>query len=494
MSSLAKRFFNDSIIYALQPLLSKTFSYFLIPLYTAYLTPADFGNLNYILAIGSFFRCFVEMGLYTSFWKFKSKKGGYELSEVIFNINMAQFLLAFNILIIAFIIKKTIFNESLLAYLIIIYLISQTISIIFQSSCLVYRARFQPKKYLFATVFSTALLLCLNILFVAVLKWNFKGVIYSYIVGYSILAVLYIGVAGRNYGEWKINKKLTKEALVYGFPIMIGNIAALFITIASRFFIKEFSTDHELGLYSFGYKFGEIYYLILSNTFFMAWNSLRWEIYESPNGKNIFAKFYKYILIAFPLLGILLVPVLYGMAILMTVDQEYMKGILIMPIIVFSFVLQGFYYFNAMGLLFEAKTKKIMLIVILGGVLSVILNLLIIEPFGMYGAAISTFVAYFVMFIVCKYQSFKAYPIQRDKKMEIYQIVLIFLFTLVYVTMFRLIDNPLYIIIICFLLFFILIGGYFLFGILSTSEIIQIVKQLNFKKKKSESQNIIYDE
>ena len=472
----------------MQPLFTKTFSYFLIPLYTAYLSPSDFGNLNYIMAIGSFFRSFVEMGLYTSFWKFKTKKSGYDISEVIFNVNLTQFLVAFNILIIVFIIKKIAFDDSLLAFLILLYLLSQTISIVFQSASLVYRARFQPKKYLLATVLSTVLLLCLNILFVAYFKWNFSGVIYSYVVGYSILAMIFLRVTGKNYGKRKFNIGLIKEALSYGFPIMIGNIASLFITIASRFFLKEFSTDTELGLYSFGYKFGELYTLILTNTFFMAWNALRWEIYEAPDGKVIFAKFYKYILIFFPLLGMLLIPLFDGMALFMSVGTEYLTGLQIMPIIVFSFVLQGFYYFNAMGLLFEAKTKLIMFIIVTGGILSVICNIILIRLYGMYGAAVSTFIAYFVMFILCKHLSNKAYEIQRNKVMEFLQLALVIVLSVLYTALFRLVDNRLYIIGICVLVFILILGSYFLFGVLKYADIKQIFKQLKSKKGKPDIQ------
>jgi O-antigen/teichoic acid export membrane protein len=207
----------------------------------------------------------------------------------------------------------------------------------------------------------------------------------------------------------------------------VGNIAAYVITLSDRFFLKAFSTTTELGYYSYGYKYGDLVNSLLISTFFLAWNPMRWDIFEMKDSKSIFAQFNRTLFMALPFLGMLVMSGALVLAGLLTVDKEYLEGIRIIYFIGFSYVLYGLYYFNAMGMLFTDHTRKISQLILISALVNIALNFLLIPRFGMMGAAISTICGYLTMFIQGRIYCQRYYPIERNKLFEFTQMGLILL-------------------------------------------------------------------
>jgi O-antigen/teichoic acid export membrane protein len=424
MTGLVKRFLKDSSIYALDPIFTRLIIFFLLPLYTSYLSPADYGNLQYILTFGAFFTSFIDLGLFSSFWKYKSESSEYRKDEVVLNIIITIIFCGVSLLIVSILFKSVFLRNSLIGWLVIIYFISAVMRKIFDTAAILMQANFKATLYVTASAIHACLLLGVNILFVAKLRMNVSGVIYGYLTTSIIVSSVFSYIIVRNMGG-RLNPRLIKEMLAYGVPIMIGNLAAVAIAMSDRFFLKAFSTDTELGLYSFGSKFGELIRVLLINSFFLAWNPLRWEIYEMANGKEIFARSYRVLLIGLPVLALVLLSGVLILVPYVTFNPEYLAGMKITAIITFSYIFHGIYYFNAMGMLFEKKTSVIMYIIIASGITNIILNYLLVPKLGMLGAAIASIGSYIQMFLLGRHFCQRYYGIMRDSFFEGAQILLI---------------------------------------------------------------------
>lgn len=424
MRSLVKRFLKDSTIYSLEPIFTRGIMFLLVPLYTSYLSTADYGNLQYILTYGAFFTCMIDLGLYSSFWKYRSESSGYKKDEVVLNVVLTILFCGLSLLIISIVFREIFLQGSLTGWLVIIYFVSAVVRKIFETALLLMRANFKATLYVVASVFHACVLLGVNILFVAKLGMNISGVIYGYVITSVIISVFFGYVVIKDMGGG-LNPRLVKGMLEYGIPIMIANLAAITISLSSRFFLKVYSTDSELGLFSYGSKFAELIQVVLINSFFLAWNPLRWEIYEMENGKEVFARFYRVFLIGLPVLALFLLGGVLFFAPYVTFNEEFLEGFKIIGIITFSYVFHGIYYFNAMGMLFEKKTLVIMYIIMSCGVTNFILNVLLVPNLGMLGAAIASLASYIQMFFLGRHYSQRYYAIQRDTIFEFSQIGLI---------------------------------------------------------------------
>ena len=80
-----KVFLKDSLWYSLKPVFTKLFNFILVPVYTAYLTPEEYGDLQFVIAFGMFFRMLVNMGLDSSYWKFRAEGSNYSKSDAALN-------------------------------------------------------------------------------------------------------------------------------------------------------------------------------------------------------------------------------------------------------------------------------------------------------------------------------------------------------------------------------------------------------------------------
>jgi O-antigen/teichoic acid export membrane protein len=247
--------------------------------------------------------------------------------------------------------------------------------------------------------------------------------------------------------------------------------------------LKEYSTTTELGLYSFGYKFGDLVYSILINTFFLAWNPLRWDIYEMPDGKVIFARFNKLLFIALPFLSMIIMSFSLLLSGMLTADKEYLKGLQIIYYIGFSHVLYGMYYFNTMGMLFTNKTGKISQIVLISGAVNILLNFLLIPKLGMTGAAISTLIGYLLMFLISRSFSQKYYPIERHIFFEVTQVMIIFCLVIVMTYLAKVLSNVYLLAMLTFLIAFLIPVVNFLFKNISLKEILQVKEYIISAKR-----------
>ena len=67
---------QNSAIYTVIMVLQKGISFFLMPLYTAFLSPVDYGILGVVSSISSFLSVFISLGLETAAARFYYKNNG----------------------------------------------------------------------------------------------------------------------------------------------------------------------------------------------------------------------------------------------------------------------------------------------------------------------------------------------------------------------------------------------------------------------------------
>jgi O-antigen/teichoic acid export membrane protein len=490
-------FLKDSLWYSIKPVFTKLFNFLLVPLYTGYLTPEEYGDLQFVIAFGMVFRILAGMGLSSSFWKFRTEASGYSKADAALNMVVFQIFIGVSVFLLVLLVKIFFFRQSFIVLLIVIFILAQTFKMVFDKVQIIQRANHHSKMFILAIITQSILFFLLNILFLMVLDMNIKGVIYSYLIGYSLAVFIFLRVILREAKGGRINLPLTREMLRYGIPLMIGNIGAYVITLSDRFFLKAMSSSAELGYYSYGYKYGDLVNSLLIGTFFLAWNPMRWDIYEMKNSKTVFAQFNRTLFMAIPFMGMLVMSGALVLAGLLTVDKEYLEGIRIIYFIGFSYVLYGLYYFNTMGMLFTEKTGKISQLVLISAVINIILNFILIPLYGMTGAAIATISGYLAMFIQGRIYCQIYYPIERNTLFEITQMVLIFAVLIVMTWMSYHVKSIYAIALITLGLSFVFPGLNFMMGFVSRKEVqllADLVKNARKNAGKSKKKRDVADD
>ncbi len=365
--------------------------FLLIPVYTSFLTPADYGKLELVLAIATFLSPLIDGGLTSSFWKFGSGTNNERRGEVLFNRLVLQ--VSINILIIALVsvfsfFKPNIDTVQLFSYYSTVLLINTFLNIVYLNLQSSHRA------FRYVTVAAVAAILTAagNILLVVHFQMGIRGIILGDMLGLIVVAII--------FSPWYVhsftihfNWPMVKEMYRYGFPLVFGNLAYLIVTTSDRFFISAFATQNDLGLFAYGVKFSSLLSTFIISPFFLGFNPIRWEIYARLDAKQIFANLYRYINSAFVITYFFFVAGGMILGTIMSRNPEFLPGLTILPLMCFSSLLFGLYYFRSMGLLFEKKNILIWLTTVIASVVSLSSNLVLVPLFSYHGAALSSSLA-----------------------------------------------------------------------------------------------------
>jgi O-antigen/teichoic acid export membrane protein len=415
-----KRFLRNNALLALQPFITKAIAYVVIPLYTLKLSPIEFGNVEYILALGVFFKTFISMSTTSSFWKYINEKEKWASGQVIFSVIIIPVSLG-TLGLTCLLIGCILFPHFISPYL-IIFCLSEIISILYMVVNLVIRNNFNATRFLFITFLYVLSFISSSYLFVGKLGLKEYGVFYSYllssvIVGFGSASLL------KNHLQYSINIPLIKDIIRYSFPLMLTNLVAIVISLNDRILIKLIRNPEELGLYMYGVKFSAIIKSIFIDVFFIVWNPIRWRIYHLRDGEEIFSSLSRLLFVLFIVGGFAASSISYFLGQVLSENPVFSKGLVVVPIITFAHVLFGMYYYSVMGLLFKNQTRKILLVSIAVLGCSLVLNVLLIYVMGFYGSAIAMFISFLGMFLLGNYLSQKVYRIDSFRKRNLFVVV-----------------------------------------------------------------------
>ncbi len=436
MRQLLKRVLKESGIYSLSPIMQKMIGFFLIPLYTAFLTPADYGNLEYIVTIGSFLLIIASGGLETGFFKYGYGEKMPKRGEILFNCILANLLLSALIFLFTLRSGSLFFHSVILFKLLLLYLIGQIVFIQSKYILLVLRYTHRPKLYVSIATLNMLLLAGFNIFFVAYYKLGLLGIILSNLIVSIIIYITFFFLLVKEI-TIKMNLGLLKKLFVFGLPMVPGNISGLIMTMADRIFLKYYSTATELGLYGYGYKFGMILNSLIIIPFFLGWGPYKWDIYKMENGKQIYARFFGYLIAGLLILVVALNLVFTFLGSIMASNKEFTKGLVILPLILTSYFFLGATTFQALGVFFKNKTYLVSVAILIAAGINIILNYLLIPKYGMIGAAIATIISYASYFVIYYKMNQKYYFVPYNKVLLIFIVftILIFSFGMLWINM-----------------------------------------------------------
>ncbi len=424
---LASRIGKDAGLYSIEPVFAKLIGIFLIPLYTAYLSTADYGVVNFIIAIGSFCLPFITMGMDAIFWM-HYKGDSKEKGKVVFTTTAISSATSLIVITIAFIYMFVKWDSQ--SFLVVGYVCSLCMQVLYQRGQNFLRAQRKITIFLLSSGIYTLLRIIIAIVLIVYVNMHIRGVIYS-IIATNIM----LGISGYLYikQHWAINHNMTeyKEYLVLGWPIMLGNVSALMMNLADKFSINYLSTKSELGLYSFAFNFAVPFSAFAFAPFMKAWVPIRWELFRGDTAHDSFRKVAGALTTLLPAAALVYSTMAIVFARLLSRDESYNVALYLVPILAMSKVFYGLYWYDLMGFLFAKKTKYLPLLTTGMGIVNIIGNILLVTRYGAYGAALATLGSFIVIRYIAYYYSHKVY--RYDRKMGRETVVVIIALVLAFI-------------------------------------------------------------
>ncbi|WP_010677041.1 lipopolysaccharide biosynthesis protein [Bacillus timonensis] len=390
-----KKFIKSSGIYMLGNVATKAISFLLLPLYTNYLHPSDYGAFDLYIAYITFVSSILFLDIWgvilRFFFDYKEDDGKKQ----------------------PIVVGMTIFTISTMLYSVTVFVLGPLLDIPFIFLLFLYgfftnlnqvvgfTARAKGKDYIFVFggLLSAIVNLLLSILFIAVFKFGYEYLYVSYIVG-TIINIILVGTNIHFFKELKLkyfNKKLFKEMLIFALPLSLNSAAYWFLSSYNKIVISNKLSVVDNGLYAVAIKFGTIVQLFTQG-FQMAWQELTFS--KARKSKLEMDKFYTIAVneyIKFLSLGtIILLPVI-KLIFPLFIDSSYNNAISIIPFALIATLFSVISSFLASIISTIKKNKFIFTTTMFGSVVNVILINILISPIGVQAASVSLAIAYLVI-------------------------------------------------------------------------------------------------
>ena len=400
-SKSTSKVFANSIIYSISGLLMKCFSFFLLPLYTSFLTTKDYGIINLANSFTASMIFIVAFSLYSAVLRFyvdfkdDRKKLKRFYGTIVTFVGASGIVFFILLFLFRNLLSKYVFSGLSFYPVILVCLVS----LIFNCEYNVYDKILKSQQNaLKSSIISLAVFfatLIFNIVFVVFFKLGAFGVLLASLIVYIIFTIIFIvDMKIRDSIEFCVDFGILKESLKYSVPIIPHNLSASIAVLISSVLIGNKVSISSLGIYSVASQFGNIADTVQAyvNNAYGPWLFEKLKSSE-PEYKNDIRKTVKLICwaIGFFMIGISLFSQDY---IVLFVNKAYLGSWKYTPFIVMVYTIKMAYYFYVSVLLYYKKASKYLFVATLSGSLcNILLSAVFIPAYGVYGSIIADMIA-----------------------------------------------------------------------------------------------------
>lgn len=390
------RLARNAAVYVAAPVLQRSVYFLLIPIFTHFLTPSEYGAWGYVTVVGTMLGTFAPLGLLSSFgYSIRRPQAWRASADQIRSASLQVSTLLVAVAAVAAYpvclrIDLGIEHQSLLW---IVVLASTVIGY----PALAAKRRFQmleePRPFAWMEIGGGLMIAAVSYLGVAVWGWGVLGLAAGPAAGAFVL----IFPALRSlYADFvrKVDRKAIREAMAFGLPLFIHTGAAVLLQYVDRFMLERMSSMYELGLYSLAGQVGTVMTIITTATNQAYLPFLYRQFEDRPKLVKRAQRYVALFYAGVGLTGVVLVPIFIAYF----VDPRYAPARLAAQVLLVGGIFHGFYHLMVGRLMVARRTVTIALVTVVCAVLNFALNLYLIPRWQAEGAAWATLAAEVVLF------------------------------------------------------------------------------------------------
>ncbi len=391
-----KKLLSNTALLAVGTFGSKLLVFLLMPLYTAWLTTAEYGTAELISGIANFLIPVACLGVSTGVFRFAAS--GESDREAVFSGSMALLFLGLGGFLLLS--PLLLLFEYCRGYVLLI--VAYVFFADLQAVCAQYlRAIDRTSLFAGQGILNTALTVGFNILFLRVFSMGAEGYILSVILGNLVTTVFLTAYAKlwRAFHLSKVRRRMVWELFCFSLPMVPTTVCWLITDLSDRAMVTWFCGESVNGIYSAAYKIPTIVNLV-SGIFLQAWQfSAVAESSDEAECGRFYSRVYSGFL-SLVMLGagglILLSPFLSGLLL----NRAYASAAAFMPTLLCAAALEAIVSFLASVYLVRKKSMHSFVTALSGALFNIGMNLLLIPRMGALGAAVATLGSYALVLIL----------------------------------------------------------------------------------------------
>ena len=408
-----RRLGKHSLIYGLGGLVSRILAVFLLPLYTRYLTPSDYGIVETLIALTTVIGIALALGIGSAFFRFyfdstdPADRRRVLRTSFWFIMGMATLGLVVGVSL-SHEISQLLFGTRSDARLVAASFVGLWAGMNWAQLTNLFRVEERSVAYVAASLTNIFITIGTTLVLVVALEKGPMGVIVGNFTGTLIVYVVLVFYRREQLGL-EFDRTLFRRMNRFGMPLVPSALFLWVTNFSDRIFIVKLADTHEVGLYSVGVRIASAMVLMLT-AFRMAWPAFAYSIEDEREARRT----YGFVLTYLVLLSTWMAT---GLALLSPWIVEWIaapsfaSSSRVVGPLAFAAVAFAGYIVVAIGIGRSRRTQFNWVVTGAAAVVNICLNLLLIPPYGMMGAAVATITAYTTMFLGMAWWSQRIYPV-----------------------------------------------------------------------------------
>lgn len=401
---------KQTALYGLGNTLTKLAAFFLIPIYTRYLSVSEVGIIALLEMVELLLLTVAPVGIANAMWRFLPNAKESDKEKIVISAYVGTLLV--NVFILAIIgvnyIRLGHFFGLDSSNLTIVLLVLMNILFALGIRLCLWLWQYRQKGLAYVILSSIQFIgvLMVTIIFVIVNKWGLWGVFLAKALVFGLLFIYTGFVIVRNHLTLPSFNTYV-NLLRYGFPLVLLALVTPMLSFSDRFFLKIFSISlGDIGIYSIGYKFGMLINMFLVVPIQRGWGPMMYQIGIEEKSHE----YHRDILFYYAIIGSLLflgISFFIEGIISVIATEEYISGAFVVPIITFAYLISGLRLFFLAGAALKDRTPQLAFAASWAILANLISNYVLIKNYGITGAAWATLISYLILVLLVYYKSQK---------------------------------------------------------------------------------------
>ncbi|WP_421842839.1 lipopolysaccharide biosynthesis protein [Marinobacter algicola] len=413
--SQAQQMVKHSTIYAVGNISRQLVGFIMLPIYTHYLTPADYGVIGLLVFLVSLFEVVLGGHMFQAVPKFYHQEETKLLKNSV--VSTALLVTSFfsgvaSILMASFSapLAEVVFGKEEYSIYIIIFSALIVTHALEQYGLTYLRIVKKPWTYFNFNMIKLGLQLGLNILTIVVLDWGLMGLALSSLISSVIIAFALLIYTVYKTG-FLVRKFIALYILKFSWPLWISGLIGLYIGSSNRYFIRIFSSLDEVGLFELAAKFGSIVSVLIWLPFSQYWQTERFEIAKLKNPYPDYS-------MAFRMITALLVVAGIGVSIFSSViinimsAEPFHAAAKAVPYLVIAGIFQCLTIFNNFSFMLTDRTLEVTKNNVVTAIAISVFYFILIPFYGFVGASVAFALGSIVQYACALYNGNKIYPLK----------------------------------------------------------------------------------
>ena len=404
---------RSSLIYGLGNYGVKLVGFLLIPVYTRYLTPTDYGVMSLVSTFGQGLFIFLNLGQSSALFRFyyeDDTPAGRE--RVIAGSLWIAIIVSLPLALLALVVAKptsgALLGSTAFASLVVISVLTVACRQLLRLPFAVMRANDHDTHYATWAVVRTALSAGLAVGMVVGLHMGVLGVILSALLAEAVCCLVLLPRMVRALRVGWAGKEL-RQQLTFGLSLVPGAMAGFTLELSNRFILRHYGNLHDVGLYSLGCRFGEIVSFVVS-AIQLSWPQFVFSNRRSPQAEVLYSYATTYYFGGMLFLCLAL-STLAPEVIALMAAPSFQGAAIVVPLISLAYLCEGLCYVGTIGIMFQRRPLVRSAVIAIAAVATVGVNLMLIPRYGMLGAAWGTLCGFLLQATIQVSVALRYYPI-----------------------------------------------------------------------------------